>query len=102
MTNKTQTVVVTIMDKDYKIACDPNERETLVKSAQNLNEEMCKMRDSGKIAGPERIAVMAALNLSHEIQTIKSNQAAPALTAQSWKDSLSRMFTKIENILENR
>lgn len=103
MSVKTQTVVITIMGKDYKIACEPEERDNLVHSASELDAQMCKMRDSGKVAGPERIAVMAALNLSHELQSIKKNGANP-LTGISygWKDSLVSMVTKIENVLEKR
>ncbi len=100
MSNKPQTVVVNIMGKDYKIACEPNEKDTLLKSARDLNEQMCKMRDSGKVIGEERIAVMAALNISHELQTLKSNNMSAVLP--NWKDSMASMMVKIEKILENR
>ena len=100
MTVKPQTVVVNIMGKEYRIACDPHESENLLRSAQELNEQMCKMRDSGKVIGPERIAVMAALNLSHELQTLKNNHNP--LNSQSWKECLNGMIIKIENILEKR
>lgn len=101
MNAKIQTVVVTIMGKDYKIACEPEEQENLLRSAGELDAQMCKMRDSGKVAGPERIAVMAALNLSHELQSLRKNGPIP-VSGQNWKDCLVNMITKIENVLEKR
>jgi cell division protein ZapA len=101
MNKRLQTVLVTIMGKEYKIACEQHEQENLLKSAHDLNEQMCKMRDSGKVIGPERIAVMAALNLSHELQTLRSNSSTVTPIPQSWKVYLSNMVTKIENVLDN-
>ena len=97
-TGRPQSVVVNIMGKEYRIICEPEESENLRNSARELNEQMCKMRDSGKIAGPERIAVMTALNLTHELQSLKSN-ATPVIGG-GWKDCLDAMLAKIENILE--
>jgi cell division protein ZapA len=100
MNGKLQTVSVTIMGKEYKIACDSGERDNLIKSANDLDVQMRKMRDSGKVSGPERIAVMAALNLSHELQALK--KLSPTVVSQSWKESLASMMLKLENILEKR
>jgi cell division protein ZapA len=100
MSSKPQTVSLTIMGKEYKIACEPDEQENLIQSASELDAQMCKMRDSGKVGSPERIAVMAALNLSHELQSLKKQ--SPAMISQSWKDCLARMMSKVENVLEKR
>ena len=100
MTAKPVSVVVNILGKDYKIACEPGEQETLLRSAGELDGQMRKMRDSGKVGNAERIAVMAALNLSHELQTLKNQ--SPAFNPQGWKECLSSMMDKIENILEKR
>ena len=97
MSIKPQTVLLTIMGKEYKIACAPDEQENLIRSAGELDAQMCKMRDSGKVGNAERIAVMAALNMSHELQTLK-NQAP--IYSQGWKDCFTSMMNKIENILE--
>ncbi len=99
MSSKPQTVSLTIMGKEYKIACEMDEQENLIRSATELDAQMRKMRDSGKVGNAERIAVMAALNLSHELQSIKLQ--SPTLS-QGWKDSLTRMKSKIENVLEKR
>ena len=58
---------VHILDKEYLVACPDDEREALFASAQFLTEKMKEIRDSGKIVGADRIAVMAALNMAHEL-----------------------------------
>jgi cell division protein ZapA len=99
MSIKSQTVLLTIMGKEYKIACESQEQENLIHSASELDAQMCKMRDSGKVGNAERIAVMAALNLSHELQSLKKQ--SPILS-QGWKECLTSMMNKIENVLEKR
>jgi cell division protein ZapA len=59
-------VSVRIMDKEYVVACAYEERSALLDAAEFLNTRMREIRDSGKVVGLDRIAVMAALNLSHE------------------------------------
>jgi cell division protein ZapA len=98
MNSKPQTVSVNIMGKEYKIVCESKEQDNLIQSASELDAQMCKMRDSGKVSGPERIAVMAALNLSHELQALKKQ--SPVVISQSWKDCFTSMMVKIENVLE--
>jgi cell division protein ZapA len=56
-----------IMDKEYLVACPENERDALFASAEFLTDKMREIRDGGKIVGTDRIAVMAALNLAHEL-----------------------------------
>lgn len=56
-----------ILDKEYLVACPDDEREALFASAEFLTEKMKEIRDAGKIVGADRIAVMAALNMAHEL-----------------------------------
>ena len=67
---------VNILDKEYLVACPDDERDALFASADFLTEKMKEIRDSGKIVGADRIAVMAALNMAHELletKTIKND-----------------------------
>jgi cell division protein ZapA len=98
MSQKPPTVSLMIMGKEYKITCDPEEQEELIYSAQKLDQQMRKMRDSGKVAGPDRIAVMAALNLAHELQMLKSEHTR---LLDRFDESLIKLSKKIENVLEN-
>jgi len=99
MNKKLQPVSLTIMGKEYKIACAADEQNDLIRSAQQLDAQMRQMRDSGKVAGADKIAVMAALNLAHELQLMKNQitMANPVLS-----ESLAKMTRKIENVLENQ
>jgi cell division protein ZapA len=58
---------VYILDKEYLVACPEEERDALRESAKYLNDRMTEIRGSGKVVGMDRIAVMAALNLAHEV-----------------------------------
>ena len=64
-------VTVCILDKEYRIACPEDEHSALLESANLLNARMKQIRDSGKVIGADRIAVMAALNLTHELLSEK-------------------------------
>jgi len=55
------------MDKEYRIACPEDEKENLVASAALLNEKLAEIKQQGSVIGTERIAIMAALNMSHDI-----------------------------------
>ena len=59
-------VTVRILDRDYHVACPPEERESLLKAADLLSQQMGEVRDSGRVVGMDRIAVMVALNLAHQ------------------------------------
>ncbi len=63
-----------ILDKEYLVACPENEREALFASAELLTNKMKEIRDSGKIVGADRIAVMAALNMAHELLEQKTTK----------------------------
>lgn len=67
MSEELARVTVRILDKEYQVACPDDERDALLESAGLLNRKMREIRESGKIVGLDRIAVLAALNLSHEI-----------------------------------
>lgn len=61
------TVTVKILDKDYQVACPEEQESELVVSAKYLDKQMRSIRETGKVIGLERIAVMAALNISYEL-----------------------------------
>jgi cell division protein ZapA len=67
VTRSTQTVAVRILDKEYQVACPPEQQAELLMSAKHLDQQMRAIRETGKVIGLERIAVMAALNISHEL-----------------------------------
>jgi len=64
---QTTTVTIRLLDKDYQVACPADERMALLESARYLDEKMREIRDSRKMIGSERVAVMAALNIAHDL-----------------------------------
>lgn len=70
-----QQIDVKILDRDYKLAVDEADRTKLVDAAKMVDEKMRSIRDAGRINGVDRIAVMAALQLAHELL---SNAGGPA------------------------
>jgi cell division protein ZapA len=60
-------VSIRILEKEYHVACPAEERRALLDSAEFLNRKMREIRDSGKVVGLDRIAVMAALNITNEL-----------------------------------
>lgn len=95
---KLHPVSIKILGKDYRVACSENEQEALLHSAQELDEQMRKIRDSGTVIGSDRIAVMAALNLTHELRQAQSNVVSPG---KGLSIQLANLRHKIENVLEN-
>jgi cell division protein ZapA len=73
MTQMHAQVNVKILDKEYQVACEADERAKLLDSAEMLNLKMQEIRDSGKVSGLDRIAIMAALNLANELLQIRTD-----------------------------
>ena len=67
MSEQSTSVQVKIMDKEYQVNCPPSDKEALIKSARYLDENMSKIKGRGNIHGVEKIAVMAALNITHDM-----------------------------------
>jgi cell division protein ZapA len=67
MTENIAQVSIRILDKEYQVACPAEERTDLLDSAEILNNKMREIRDSGRIVGLDRIAVMAALNMANDL-----------------------------------
>jgi cell division protein ZapA len=67
-------VNVRILEKEYAMSCPYEERSALLDSAEYLNARMREVRDSGKVVGVDRIAVMVALNLVNELLRAKNHQ----------------------------
>ncbi len=69
MSNK--AVDVAIMGREFRVTCPDEEREELLQAVTYLDKKMCEIRDNGKVVGSERIAIMAGLNIAHELLATK-------------------------------
>lgn len=76
MRDAVTTVSVRILDKEYQVACPQEEVDALAASARHVDQQMRKIRESGKVFGLDRIAVMTALNMANELLLKRSEVAA--------------------------
>ena len=68
---KVKALDVTILDREFRVACPEDERNELLEAVSYLDKKMREVRDTGKVATVERIAIMAALNITHELLTTR-------------------------------
>jgi len=117
--NKQSTLTIRILGRDYPVACPPEERETLLSSAEFLSRRMQTIRKKGKTLGMDRIAVMAALNTARELLSLQQEieqlrgqvasddslapvtPAASAARNEQVDDRLAQLQLRIESVLED-
>ena len=71
MADSAKTIEISILGRNYKIACEEGEREALMEAVAYLDGKMGEIKQAGKVSGTDRIAVMAALNIAHEFLSTK-------------------------------
>lgn len=87
---------VTILDKEYRVSCGENEKKGLIESARYLDEKMKSLKSEIGVVGADRLAVIAALNITHEM--LQSQNTADHLN-HNIKDRLAALGRKIESSL---
>ena len=96
MNKESDAVKIHILDKEYLVACPEDEKDALVASANHLSEKMMEIREGGKVVGIDRIAVMAGLNLAHDVIESGGGDGAKASTTAS---RLNKLNTQIDKTL---
>jgi cell division protein ZapA len=96
--NKNQPVVVHVFDKEYTIACKSHEHNGLLESAQYLDGKMREIRDNGRVLGADKIALMAALNITHELIQLKNSKND---SSESVSQRIRTLQDKIEKALNS-
>lgn len=69
-----EPVAVHILDREYRIACAPEQRRALMEAALHLDKQMRDVRDAGKLMSAEKIAVMCALNMADELLKLRQSE----------------------------
>ena len=90
--SQSNTVTVKILDKEYQVACPEEQEAELAVSAKYLDKQMRNIRDTGKVIGLERIAVMAALNISYELLQASEQ-------GDTGDESVNRLNLKLDDAL---
>ena len=91
----TTTVTVNILGKDYEVACAISERDALKASARHLDLHMQAIKNSGKVIGLDRVAVMAALNIAHEFIDAQSRR-------KQTEEQIDMLAEQLRQVLEAR
>ena len=95
--SSSNSVTVHILDKEYSIICPLEERSNLVSAARYLDGKMREIRSSGKVIGADRIAVMAALNITHDLL---HKQEAPETTASgNTREQVRNLLDRVDQAL---
>lgn len=84
------TITITLLDREYRVACPQEEREELLHTAELLNDKMKEIKNSGSVVGIDRIAIMSALNITHEMRMHRT-------VSESYQKTISG---KIRNLQE--
>ncbi|MBV2121179.1 MAG: cell division protein ZapA [Candidatus Thiodiazotropha sp. (ex. Lucinisca nassula)] len=93
MKSNTLPVTVSILDKEYRISCQPDERESLLQAAAFVDGQMREIRQGGRIIGTERIAVMTALNIANDLLLSQK-------TKQDGSQNISRRIKTLQEKIE--
>lgn len=93
MTATSEPVNVRLLDREYTIGVEPDERDSLLAAAKLLDGKMREIRGSNRMAAVDRIAVLAALNLAHELQQLRNE-------TDSRDRELSRTLTDLQRKLD--
>ena len=96
MSGDPSRVSVKILEKEYHVNCPLEERPALLDSAEYLNRKMREIRDSGKVIGLDRIAVMAALNIVNELLKVRDHDEGVETDLAA---RLKVMRERVENVL---
>jgi cell division protein ZapA len=92
-------VRITILGKEYHIVCPQDERDGLMEAARQLESKMDEIRDSGRVFGAERIAVMAALNVTHELLLSGKNKDSEQVLEPELHERVNSLQHRIDIVL---
>jgi cell division protein ZapA len=95
MSERLARVSVRILEKEYQVACLPEERSELLDSAEYLNGKMREIRDGANVVGLDRIAVLAALNITHELLKARRGDVINEDVSQKLRQLRERVETAL-------
>jgi cell division protein ZapA len=96
-TREKGALTISLMGREFRVACPEGEEKQLLASVDYLNRKLRDVRDTGKVVGNERIAIMAALNIAHELLSNKPNAAS--FDATAFRGRIEAMQETVESAL---
>ncbi len=99
MNTENKPITVKILNREYRVACPSGEEDALIESARQLDLRMQEIKQTGKVVGTDRVAVMAALNIINELMSSQPKTPASNQNTNQIKSELSAQIgSKIENM----
>lgn len=100
MSDKPRALDIAIMGRTYKVTCAESEREELLRAVEYLDQKMNEIKSSGRVNSTERIAVMAALNIAHELLVARQGGSRDAGAGGFDIDALKRRIAGMQATLD--
>jgi cell division protein ZapA len=88
--SNSEAVSIRILDREYTVGVEPDERDSLVAAARLLEQRMRDVRGANRMAAIDRVAVLAALNLAHELQQLRDENGRRERELTRTLDALQR------------
>jgi cell division protein ZapA len=92
-------LTISLLGREFRVACPEGEERQLLAAADHLNKKLKEVRDTGKVVGNERIAIMAALNIAHECMSKPGNAASGGASLET--ASIRRRIVALQETLES-
>jgi len=99
MNAESKGLQINIMGREFRVACRDEEQKGLLEAVEYLNRKMQEIRGSGKVVGLERIAIMAALNIAHELLTTK---VGGGFDIADFKRKMARMENVLDQVMSDQ
>ena len=91
-------LTISLMGREFRVACPEGEEKQLLASVEYLNRKLREVRDTGKVVGNERIAIMAALNIAHELMS-NDGKASASFDASAYRRRIVAMQETVDSAL---
>ena len=92
-------ITISLMGREFRVGCPEGEEKQLLASVEYLNRKLKEVRDTGKVVGNERIAIMAALNIAHEQMSNTGKGHAPGVDTTAIRRRILAMQETLESAL---
>jgi cell division protein ZapA len=93
-------MTISLLGREFRVGCPEGEEKQLQASVDYLNRKLKEVRDTGKVVGNERIAIMAALNIAHEFMSNDGKGGAAAFDASPYRRRILAMQETLDSALE--
>ncbi|MEO7742689.1 MAG: cell division protein ZapA [Usitatibacter sp.] len=90
---------ISLLGREFRVGCPEGEEKQLLASVDYLNRKLKEVRDTGKVSGNERIAIMAALNIAHELMSNEGKGSAHSFDASAYRRRIVAMQETVDSAL---